>query len=145
MILYQSKNGQLFLISIFSYFFIYYFCLLSNPVKQGPILDQFSMITRPYPRVNGLKTIPFPAAHTNIANKWEYPHGGRGGHIHGISQWSIQYANNTSNWNNVSIKTRKLHHFRFIGISCHFSHFQPSGVVFVSTLPHNVSMPCLCS
>ena len=35
------------------------------------------MITRPYPRVNGLKTIPFPAAHTRIANIWEYlPWGG---------------------------------------------------------------------
>ena len=31
------------------------------------------MITRPYPRVNGLKTIPFPAAHTRIASIWEYP------------------------------------------------------------------------
>ena len=33
------------------------------------------MITRPYPRVNGLKTIPFPAAHTYTANIWEYPQG----------------------------------------------------------------------
>ena len=31
------------------------------------------MITRPYPRLNGLKTIPFPVAHTRIANIWEYP------------------------------------------------------------------------
>ena len=46
---------------------------MSHPVKRDPILDQFSMITRPYPRVNGLKTIPFPAAHTPIANIWEYP------------------------------------------------------------------------
>ena len=49
------------------------FCLLSDPVKQDPILDQFSMITRPYPRVNGLKTISFPVAHTCIANMWKYP------------------------------------------------------------------------
>ena len=31
------------------------------------------MITRPYTRLNGLKTMPFPAAHTRIANIWEYP------------------------------------------------------------------------
>ena len=31
------------------------------------------MTTKPYPRVNGLKTIPFSAAHTHIANIWEYP------------------------------------------------------------------------
>ena len=43
------------------------------PVKRDPILDQFSMITRPYPRLKGLKTIPFPAAHTRIANIFEYP------------------------------------------------------------------------
>ena len=30
-----------------------------DPVKRDPILDQFSMITRPYTRLNGLKTIPF--------------------------------------------------------------------------------------
>ena len=57
--LYQST------LSIFCY---YNFCLLSDPTKQDPNLDQFSMINRPYPRVNGLKTIPFPAAHTRIAN-----------------------------------------------------------------------------
>ena len=34
-----------------------------------PILDQFSTITRPYARLNGMKTIPFPVAHTRIANK----------------------------------------------------------------------------
>ena len=61
--------------STFSIFCYYHFCPLSDPVKQDPILDQFSMITRPYPRVNGLKTIPFPAAHTRIANIWEYPPG----------------------------------------------------------------------
>ena len=71
-ILYQSKNIQLFLISIFCY---YNFCPLSDPVKRHPILDQFSMITRPYPGVNGLKTIPFPAAHNRIASIWEYPPG----------------------------------------------------------------------
>ena len=62
---YQTKNAQLFLIQ-FS---------VSDPVKRDPILDQFSMITRPYNRPNGLKTIPFPAAHTRIANIWEYPSG----------------------------------------------------------------------
>ena len=46
---------------------------VSDPVKRDPILDQFSMITRPYPSLNGLKTTPFPAAHTRIANIWEYP------------------------------------------------------------------------
>ena len=45
---------------------------VSDPVKWDPILDQFSMITRPYTRPNGLKTIPFSAAHTRIANMWEY-------------------------------------------------------------------------
>ena len=57
---------------------------VSDPIKQDPILDQISIITRPYTRPNGLntiplirpnglKTIPFPAAHTHIANIWEYP------------------------------------------------------------------------
>ena len=46
---------------------------VSDPVKRNHILDQFSMITRPYTRLNGLKTIPFPAGHTRIANIWEYP------------------------------------------------------------------------
>ena len=45
---------------------------MSDPVKRDPILDQFSMITRPYTRPNGLKKILFPAAHTRIANIWEY-------------------------------------------------------------------------
>ena len=40
--LYQSKNAQLFLISIFCYL---NFCQFSNPVKRDPTLDQFSMIT----------------------------------------------------------------------------------------------------
>ena len=52
--LYQTKNAQFFL---FQYF-------VSDPVKQDPILDQFSMIIRPYTRPNGLKTIPIPAAQT---------------------------------------------------------------------------------
>ena len=56
MTLYQTKNAQLFLISV----------SCEQPVKRDPILDQFSMITRPYTRPNGLKTIP-------IANIWEYP------------------------------------------------------------------------
>ena len=46
---------------------------VSDPVKWDPILDQFSMITRHYPSINGLKTIPFLVAHTRIANIWEYP------------------------------------------------------------------------
>ena len=46
---------------------------VGDPVKRDPILDQFSMISRPHTRLNGLKTIPFPAAHTRIANIWEYP------------------------------------------------------------------------
>ena len=46
---------------------------VSDPVKRDPILDQFSMITRPYTRVNGLKTIPFPAVHIHMANIWVYP------------------------------------------------------------------------
>ena len=43
---------------------------VSDPVKRDPILDQFSMFNRPYTRVRpkSLKTIPFPAAHTRIAN-----------------------------------------------------------------------------
>ena len=45
---------------------------MSNPIKRDPILDQFSMITRPYTRLNGLKTIPFPAAHTRLANIRDY-------------------------------------------------------------------------
>ena len=46
---------------------------MSDPIKRDPILDQFSMITRPYTRLNGLKTVSFPAAHTRIANIREYP------------------------------------------------------------------------
>ena len=64
--LYQTKNAHN--CSWFQSF-------VSDPVKRDPILDQFSMITRPYTRPNGLKTIPFPAAHTRIANIWEYPPG----------------------------------------------------------------------
>ena len=63
MTLYQST------LSILCY---YNFCPLSDPAKRDPVLDQFSVITGPYPRVNDLKTIPFPAAHTRIANIWEY-------------------------------------------------------------------------
>ena len=51
-----------------------YQSFVSDPVKRDSILDQFFIITRPYTRLNGLKTIPFPAAHTRIArNIWEYP------------------------------------------------------------------------
>ena len=38
-----------------------------------PKLDLNSLIYIPYPRVNCLKTIPFKAAHTYIANIWQYP------------------------------------------------------------------------
>ena len=31
------------------------------------------MISRPYTKLNGLKTIPIQAAHSRIANIWEYP------------------------------------------------------------------------
>ena len=47
--------------------------LVSDPVKRDPILYQFSMITKPFTRPNGLKTTPFQAALTHIANIWEYP------------------------------------------------------------------------
>ena len=61
----------------------------NDVTKDSPILDQFSMITRPYTRPNslktspftrpnGLKTIPSPAAHTRIANIWEYHPSPRG-------------------------------------------------------------------
>ena len=33
---------------------------MSDPVKRDLILGQFSMITRPYTRPNGLKTLPLP-------------------------------------------------------------------------------------
>ena len=42
-----------------------------DPVKRDPILDQFSISTRSYTRLNGLKTVPFSAAHTRTANIWE--------------------------------------------------------------------------
>ena len=58
MTLYQTKNAQLFSISSF----------VSDPIKRDPILDQYSITTRPYTRPNGLKTISFPVAHTSIAN-----------------------------------------------------------------------------
>ena len=35
-------------------FYILQFCPLSDPVKRDTILEQFSVITRPYPRVNGI-------------------------------------------------------------------------------------------
>ena len=62
--LYQTKNAQLFLKSF-----------VSDPIQLEPILDQFYRISRPYTRINGLKTIPSPAAHNRIANIWEYPQG----------------------------------------------------------------------
>ena len=43
--LYQTKNAQLFLISV----------LWAILLKCDPILDQFSMITRPYTRPNGFQ------------------------------------------------------------------------------------------
>ena len=75
---------------------------VSNPVKQDPILDQFSTITRPSTRPNGwktipstrpngLKTIPSPVAHTCIANI--YGSTPQAGDLNGLgpdfdSQWS---------------------------------------------------------
>ena len=46
---------------------------MSDPVKRDPILDHYSMITRLYSRVNGLKTIPFTSANTRIANVSDNP------------------------------------------------------------------------
>ena len=43
------------------------------PEKWYPILDPNALIYIPYPRVNCLKTIPFTAAHTYIAQIWQYP------------------------------------------------------------------------
>ena len=47
--------------------------LISFAENDTLILDQNSLISIPYPRVNSLKTIPFTAAHTYIAHIWEYP------------------------------------------------------------------------
>ena len=82
MTLYQTKNAHLFLISIS--------CERSR--KRDPILDQFSMITRPYTRLeNGLKTITFPTAHTHITNIWEYPPLPRGGYVRfSDRKWNAQ-------------------------------------------------------
>ena len=41
------------------------------PVKWYPVLDINSLIYVTYPRVNCLKTIPFRAAHTYIADIWQ--------------------------------------------------------------------------
>ena len=46
---------------------------VSDPVKQDLILDQFSMITRPYTKTKWLETTTFPAAHARVANIWEHP------------------------------------------------------------------------
>ena len=70
----------------------------SNSVKRDPILDQFSMLTRPYTRPNGLKTIPFPAAHTLIDNIWEYPPG-----------VFIQQTQNQKTWICCIPKTNTIH------------------------------------
>ena len=44
------------------------------PGKWFPVLDQNSLISIPYPRLNVLlKTLPFTAAHTYIAYIWMYP------------------------------------------------------------------------
>ena len=39
----------------------------------GPYTRPNGLKTIPFARPNGLKTIPSPAAHTSIANIWEYP------------------------------------------------------------------------
>ena len=48
------------------------FVRLAIPLNGTLSLDQFSMITRPYPRADDLKITPFPAFHTRIANIREY-------------------------------------------------------------------------
>ena len=58
--LYQSTLS-IFVITIFVHLVI----LLNGTL--------FSIFTRLYPRVKGLKTIHFPVVHTCIANIWEYP------------------------------------------------------------------------
>ena len=59
--------------------FYYNFCLLNEPIKQDPTPDQFSLITLigPYPRVNGLKSIPFHWHVYPYTNIWEYPPRGK--------------------------------------------------------------------
>ena len=44
----------------------------SSNCSRYPVLDQNSLISIPYSRVNSLKTIPFTAAHTYVAHIWEY-------------------------------------------------------------------------
>ena len=58
---------------------------MSDPIKRDPILEQFSiaLITGPYLRLKGLKTIPFPATHTRISNIWGSTHPAGGG-VEGI-------------------------------------------------------------
>ena len=52
------------------------------------IPDQNSLISKPYSRVNLLKTIPFTAAHTYIAHIWEYsPAVGGGGVPQACTFW----------------------------------------------------------
>ena len=42
----------------YSCFLFLFQCFASDPVKRDPILDQISIITRPFTRLNGSKTIP---------------------------------------------------------------------------------------
>ena len=44
-----------------------------NGLKTIPSTRPNGLKTIPFTRPNGLKTIPSPAAHTRIANMWDYP------------------------------------------------------------------------
>ena len=57
----------------FNLLLLQFLSALAIPLNGTLFQTNFFMITRPYPRVNGLKTTSFPAAHTRIANIWEYP------------------------------------------------------------------------
>ena len=43
------------------------------PEKWYPVLDPNALIYIPYPRVNGLKTMPFTVTQIYIAHIWQYP------------------------------------------------------------------------
>lgn len=36
------------------------------------LLNNWGLVSRPYPRLNSLKTIPFVAAHNHFAHVWQY-------------------------------------------------------------------------
>ena len=78
------------------------------------------MITRPYTRPKGLKTVPSPAAHTCIANIWQYPPGN--------SEWDIPLDNVASYTfcNNILL----------IFKACILSNFVQSIVLFLLFVVH---------